>query len=101
MSAKTGTTQSGAKRWYSIKINGATAKTEKFIDSYLEASYPRLSVVGLDEAQKLALLSEAVINCMTAKVAEIARDRVRKTQDIETPELMNTELSTMLINGED
>jgi hypothetical protein len=99
MAATTGLNANGNKRWHSIKLIGRVAEQEKFIGSYLEGSYPALSVAGLTEAQKLALLSEAVINQMTLVAAGVAHGRVASVQSSATAALIAAELASMATSG--
>jgi hypothetical protein len=99
MAANTGLNANGNKRWHTIRLIGRVAEQEKFIDSYLEGSYPALSVAGLTEDQKLSLLSEAVINQMTLVAAGVAHRRVASVQSAATAALIAVELGSMVTSG--
>ena len=102
MSAKTGTTQSGTKRWYSVKITGKIEIFDRFIDSFLESHYGvAFNYVTMPEVQKLALLDEALINDMMSRVANTEKTKALKTSRENESQIIETALSAVEITGVD
>lgn len=102
MAAKTGLSNAGARRWFSVRWGGPVAKADKNAKAYLRGAYgTALDVDALDAQQIADKIAEALNNHRATVIAnELARG-VSATTSATATALMISELDSIAVDSED
>lgn len=71
------------------------AKSEKFVDSYLAATYPGIKPELLSVEEKNRLLDEALLNHMSVSAVQHVTKKIDETQAAQKTALINAEIAIL------